>query len=309
MTNLPIYQSTNQPTIDVQVRLFASLRQAVGAGTLTRSLPVGATVADLVQALAVEHPQLPSAAGAIYAAVNRVYAGEDTVLQQGDEVGLFPPVSGGQAGPRLFEITEAPLSLDDVAGRVAGPSRGAVTVFAGLVRGETDLANPYAAAPPTGSGDEQGRLHTDYLEYEAYAEMAEAVLAQVGAEVQERWPQIEAVSIVHRIGRIEVGEPSVVIAVAAAHRKGTFDACSYAIERLKAIVPIWKKEVGRDGQWWVEGPREANPAVSVVPTAAEEGYRLYASESSEFAQASARAAAEAIVLHTVGENDDDSETW
>ena len=264
MTNLPIYQSTNQPTIDVQVRLFASLRQAVGAGTLTRSLPVGATVADLVQALAADYPALPTAAGAIYASVNRVYAGQDTLLQPGDEVGLFPPVSGGQEGRPLFEITEAPLSLDDVAGRVAGPSRGAVTVFAGLVRGETDLANPYAAAPPTGSGDAQGRLRTDYLEYEAYGEMAEMVMAQIGAEVQERWPQIEAVSIVHRIGRIEVGEPSVVIAVAAAHRKGTFDACSYAIERLKAIVPIWKKEVGRDGQWWVEGPREGNPAQSVV---------------------------------------------
>jgi molybdopterin synthase catalytic subunit len=245
--------------IDVQVRLFASLRQAVGAPRLARSLPAGATVGDLVLGLAAEYPRLPSAAGAIYASVNRVYAGQDMILQNGDEVGLFPPVSGGQAGRPLFEITEAPLSLDDVAGRVASPSRGAVTVFAGLVRGETDLASPYAAAPSAGSGDEQGRLRTEYLEYEAYAEMAEAIMAQIGAEVQERWPQIAAVSIVHRVGRIEVGEPSVVIAVAAAHRKGTFDACSYAIERLKAIVPIWKKEVGRDGQWWVEGPRAANP--------------------------------------------------
>jgi molybdopterin synthase catalytic subunit len=248
----------------VRVRLFASLRQAVGMGTLSYSLPDGATVADLVRDLAAEYPRLPTAAGAIYASVNRVYAGQDTILQPGDEVGLFPPVSGGQAGRPLFEITEAPLSLDDVAGRVAAPNRGAVTVFAGLVRGETDLANPYAAAPPTGIGDDQGRLHTDYLEYEAYEEMAAAMLGQIGAEIQQRWPQVETVSIVHRIGRIEVGEPSVVIAVAAAHRKGTFDACSYAIERLKAIAPIWKKEVGRDGQWWVEGPREANPAPSVV---------------------------------------------
>jgi molybdopterin synthase catalytic subunit/molybdopterin converting factor small subunit len=261
MTNLPaagahpLQQRTNLPTLEVQVRLFASLRQAVGEAKLTRSLPVGATVADLLQALVAEYPGLPSAAGAIYASVNRVYADQGTVLQSGDEVGLFPPVSGGQAGRPLFEITEAPLSLDDVAGRVAAPNRGAVAAFAGLVRGETDLSNPYAAAPPTVSGDGQGRLRTDYLEYEVYAEMAEAVLAQIGAEVQARWPQIEAVSIVHRVGRIEVGEPSVVIAVAAAHRKGVFDACSYAIERLKAIVPVWKKEVGQDGQWWVEGPR------------------------------------------------------
>lgn len=263
-TDPPIHGSTDLPTIDVQVRLFASLRQAVGEARLTRTMPAGATVADLVRVLAAEYPRLATAAGAIYASVNRAYADQDRVLQPGDEVGLFPPVSGGQGERPLFEVIEAPLSLDDVAGRVAGPGRGAVTVFAGLVRGETDLASPYAAAPPPVRGEMQDRWHTAYLEYEAYVEMAEATLAQIGAEVQARWPQIEAVSIVHRIGRIEVGEPSVVIAVAAAHRKGTFDACSYAIERLKAIVPIWKKEVGRDGQWWVEGPRAANPAQSVV---------------------------------------------
>jgi molybdopterin synthase catalytic subunit len=179
-------------------------------------------------------------------------------------VGLFPPVSGGQGEPPLFEITAAPLSLDDAAQRVAGPSRGAVAVFAGLVRGVTDLATPHAAALPAVTGDERGRLTTDYLEYEAYVEMAEQILAQIGAEIQAQWPQVEAVSIVHRIGRLEVGEPSVVIAVAAAHRQGIFDACSYAIERLKAIVPIWKKEVGRDGQWWVEGPREANPSPTII---------------------------------------------
>ena len=224
--------------IVVQVKLFASLRQAVGVGTMSRSLPVGATVADLVQQLVAEYPRLPAAAGAIYAAINRAYAGDGTVLRDGDEVAFFPPVSGGQdAAKKLFEITTAPLSLDEVASRVAGPTRGAITVFAGVVRGET------------------GELSTDYLEYEAYAEMAEPMLAQLGAEVQERWPQVEAVAIVHRIGRLEIGEPSVVIAVAAGHRQGVFDACSYAIERLKAVVPIWKKEVGSDGSWWVEGPR------------------------------------------------------
>lgn len=225
-------------TIQVKVRFFASLRQAVGQAALERRLPLGATVDELRQALTAEYPQLPASAGAIYAAVNRAYAGDGAVLRDGDEVAFFPPVSGGQkAAKRLFEITTAPLSLDEVASRVAGPARGAITVFAGVVRGET------------------GELSTDYLEYEAYAEMAEPMLAQLGAEVQERWPQIEAVAIVHRIGRLEIGEPSVVIAVAAGHRQGVFDACSYAIERLKAVVPIWKKEVGSDGSWWVEGPR------------------------------------------------------
>lgn len=234
--------------VHVRVRFFASLRQAAGVAEVDRQLPAGSTVASLLAGLSASYPGLPTASGAIYAAVNRAYAGADMVLADGDEVALFPPVSGGQQdGPRLFEITTAPLSLDEVAARVAGPDRGAITVFAGVVRGET------------------GDLRTDHLEYEAYAEMAEPMLADIGAEVQQRWPQVQAISIVHRVGRLEVGEPSVVIAVAAAHRGGTFDACSYAIERLKAIVPIWKKEVGSDGQWWVEGPRGSNP---IPPTAA-----------------------------------------
>jgi molybdopterin synthase catalytic subunit len=230
-------------TIRVQVKFFASLRQAVGQAIIERSVPRGATVASLRGALVVEYPKLPTAAGAIYAAINRSYAGDAVELRDGDEVAFFPPVSGGQdGGKKLFEITGMPLSLDEVAGRVAGPTRGAITVFAGVVRGET------------------GALSTDYLEYEAYAEMAEPMLAQLGAEVQARWPQVEAVSIVHRVGRLEIGEPSVVIAVAAGHRQGVFDACSYAIERLKAVVPIWKKEVGSDGTWWVEGPQPPTSA-------------------------------------------------
>lgn len=244
--------------LTLRIRLFASLRQAVGHAGLTRTLPNGATVADLVQQLVAEFPQLPQAAGALYTAVNRVYADPTTPLHDGDEVALFPPVSGGDSAPALFEITTAPLSLDDAAQRVAGVSRGAVAAFSGLVRGETDRNSPYAAVPATPHGDPARYLHTDYLEYEAYIEMAEAVLAQIGMEVQARWPQIEAVSIVHRIGRVEVGEPSVVIAVAAAHRRGVFEACSYAIERLKAIAPIWKKEVSADGEWWVEGPYHAD---------------------------------------------------
>ena len=152
---------------------------------------------------------------------------------------LIPPVSGG-AGPaptvRLFEVTERPCRWTRWPDGVRAPDRGGVTLFAGTVRGIT------------------GRLATDYLEYEAYPEMAEAILAQIGAEVQARWPDISAVSIVHRVGRLEVGETAVVIAVAAAHRQDTFAACQYAIDRVKQIAPIWKREVGADGAIWVEGP-------------------------------------------------------
>jgi molybdopterin synthase catalytic subunit len=144
---------------------------------------------------------------------------------------------------RQFELTDQALSLDDVALRVQRPDCGAITTFAGVVRGETSTST--------------GLRGTDFLNYEAYTEMAERMLAQIGDEIQRRWPKVMAVSILHRTGRIEVGEPSVVIAVATPHRDdGCFEACRYAIERLKAIVPIWKEENWSDGQVWVEGPRQ-----------------------------------------------------
>ncbi|RIK37871.1 MAG: molybdenum cofactor biosynthesis protein MoaE [Chloroflexi bacterium] len=150
---------------------------------------------------------------------------------------------------KLFEITQAPLSLDDVAARVSRPDCGAIVTFAGIVRGETMTGN--------------GMRGTDFLNYEAYTEMAERMMAQIGDEIQARWPKIQGVSILHRVGRIEIGEPSVVIAVASPHRgDGAFEACRFAIERLKAIVPIWKEENWSDGQVWVEGPRQPELALA-----------------------------------------------
>ncbi len=227
--------------MNVRVRLFASLREAAGKDRIDLALPDGATVKDLVAHLQDAEPTLNGVAGAIYAAVNNRYVSPDTALQDGDEVALFPPVSGGQE-KKMFEVTRAPLSIDEVAARVNRPNCGAIVTFAGVVRGIT--------------GDEE----TDHLEYEAYVEMAEAMLAQIGDEIKTRWPRVEAVAIVHRVGRLEVGEPSVVIAVSSPHRgDGVFEACRYAIERLKAIVPIWKKEVLTTGAHWVEGPRHPEP--------------------------------------------------
>lgn len=157
---------------------------------------------------------------------------------------------------KRFEITDEPLSLDDVAARVSRPDCGAIATFGGMVRGET--------------ATEEGDRGTDFLEYEAYAEMAEPMLATIGDEIQAKWPQVKAVSILHRMGRCEVGEPSVVIAVATPHRgDGCFEACRYAIERLKAVVPIWKQENWSDGQVWVEGPRQPELDLSSADEAAD----------------------------------------
>jgi molybdopterin synthase catalytic subunit len=220
--------------ITVRVRAFASLREAVGAGELQITAPAGTDVAGLLAQLAADHPDAGLADKRFAVALNRAYCALDAPLHNGDEVALIPPVSGGAA--KLFEITERPISLDAVASRVVASDRGGVTVFAGTVRGITD------------------DTATDYLEYEAYAEMAEPALAAIAAEAQARWPEIAAVSVVHRVGRLEVGEVAVVVAVAASHRRDTFDACRYIIDRIKQNAPIWKKEVGQDGAVWVEGP-------------------------------------------------------
>jgi molybdopterin synthase catalytic subunit/molybdopterin converting factor small subunit len=210
-----------------------------------------ATVADLIAHLTETEPQLPLQGRTLYAAVNMEYAQLDRVLREGDEVAFFPPVSGGvengasnmTANKKWYEITEHPLSVDEVAARVSRPDCGAIVTFAGIVRGETAV---------------QDRTRTtDFLNYEAYTEMAERKLAQIGDEIQARWPKVKAVSIIHRTGRLAIGEASVVIAVATPHRgDGCFEACQYAIERLKAVVPIWKEENWSDGQVWVEGPRQ-----------------------------------------------------
>jgi molybdopterin synthase catalytic subunit len=133
---------------------------------------------------------------------------------------------------KLFEVTTCELSVDEVVGRLADPANGAVIAFVGVVRNETEGRNVL------------------YLEYEAYPEMAEPTLQQIGDEIRQRWKSVRGVTIAHRVGRLGIGETSVVIAISAGHRPEIFDAVRYAIDRLKEIVPIWKKEVWTDGSEW-----------------------------------------------------------
>jgi len=135
------------------------------------------------------------------------------------------------AKPR-FLVTQAPLTVDEVVSQLVAPAVGAVVTFVGVVRGESD-----------------GR-DVQYLEYEAYPEMAEAVMRQIGDEVIARWPDVLEVAIVHRVGRLEIGETAVVIALSAGHRPSVFAALHYTIDRVKEIVPIWKKEVWAEGSEW-----------------------------------------------------------
>lgn len=138
---------------------------------------------------------------------------------------------------QFFEITTAPISVDEISRRVSSPAAGAIVSFAGIVR------------------DTNAGRRVRYLEYEAYPEMAEPMLAQIAEEIKARWP-VEKVAIVHRVGRQEIGETSVVVVIASAHRQGAFEAGRYAIDRLKEIVPIWKKEFFEGGEVWIAGPEK-----------------------------------------------------
>lgn len=217
--------------MEVTVRCFAGAREAVGQASLQVEIPEGATAGDVLAHLAAAHPRLQPIARHLLVSVNREYADRSAPLKAGDEVALIPPVSGGAEGP-LFEITGAPLSVEAVAARVARRSSGAIATFTGVVREHS-----------------RGR-QVDHLEYEAYPEMALAKMQEIAAEIRGKW-EVDEVAMSHRVGRLEVGEASVVIAVAAPHRQQALEACAYAIERLKVTVPIWKKEVWTDGSEWV----------------------------------------------------------
>jgi len=204
----------------VRVRLFAGLRER--AGWSERELDGADRIADIWPALDLgEEPE-----GLLYA-LNKEYADRDQLLTDGDEVALIPPVSGG-----TFRLTGEPLSLDAVVDEVRSDQAGAVATFIGTTRLQS-----------------RGRtvLH---LDYEAYEEMAEQVMAQIAAELKGRYDLCE-IAIHHRTGRVEIGEASVVIAVSARHRQDALAACKDAIDTLKEQVPLWKKEFYEGGEDWI----------------------------------------------------------
>jgi molybdopterin synthase catalytic subunit/molybdopterin converting factor small subunit len=206
--------------VRVTVKLFAGLRER--AGWKERELDGVDRVADVWPALALgDEPE-----GLLYA-VNRQYAGGDRALEDGDEVALIPPVSGG-----AFRLQTDPISLDSAVAEVRTDEAGAIATFIGTTRVQS-----------------RGRtvLH---LDYEAYEEMAEQVMAEIAAELKSRYDVCE-IAIHHRTGRVEVGEASVVIAVSATHRQDALAACKDAIDTLKERVPLWKKEFYEGGEEWI----------------------------------------------------------
>jgi len=204
------------------VKLFAALREQRGARQVELELADGARVEDVWPALG-----LGDEPGGLVYALNRAYADRGARLSEGDEVALIPPVSGG-----AYLLSEEPLSLERCAAEVASDDAGAIATFVGTTRSRS-----------------RGR-DVVRLEYEAYEGMAEAEMARLAAGLKERHDLIE-VAIHHRVGRVEIGETSVVIAVSAAHRAAALAACAEAIDTLKQTVPLWKKELYVGGEEWV----------------------------------------------------------
>ncbi|WP_435164993.1 molybdenum cofactor biosynthesis protein [Paenibacillus glycanilyticus] len=241
-----------------KIQLFAGLSDRFGSPVIQIETDTPSmTVEALKQELAGSFPEQAELVRISFVACNQTYASDDTVIQASDELAVLPPVSGGEpeqneadgsecsSADGRYMITKQPLTSDEVLAKVIVPEHGAAIAFVGTTREWTN------------------GQRTVRLEYEAYAPMAVRTMEQVGAELNERWPgTLTAIS--HRIGVVDLAETSVVIAVSSPHRDACYEASRYAIERLKQIVPIWKKEIWEDGSEW-KGHQQGSPWNPIEP--------------------------------------------
>jgi molybdopterin synthase catalytic subunit len=227
----------------IRVLLFGQLKDIVGQPEESLELQPGSRISDLMARYGERFPRFKPMASSIACSVNREYASVSIILKEGDEVGLLPPVSGGspaqtpaQEGLRSAHcaIVREPISSQEIADRLKAPEDGATAIFEGIVRNNT-----------------RGR-RTLYLDYEAYEPMALNEMERLAQSALEQF-KIRDVRLVHRLGRLEIGETSVLVVVASGHRGAAFDACRWLIDTLKKTVPIWKKEYFEDGAVWADG--------------------------------------------------------
>jgi molybdopterin converting factor subunit 1 len=224
----------------VRVLFFGRLKDIVGKSEEEAELSEGARVEDLFARYGRSFPELAQFRSSVVASVNQEFAEWRATLTTGDEVAFLPPVSGGAipAGAKVEEnllaLVRKPIETPEIVAQLKAPNDGAVVVFEGIVRNFS------------------GNRSTLYLEYEAYEAMALAKMHEIGVQMREKFP-IRRFAMIHRLGRLEIGETSVLIAVCSAHRAAAFEACRFGIDTLKRTVPIWKKEFFRDGAVWAEG--------------------------------------------------------
>lgn len=223
----------------IQVLFFAHLRELSGQQKIALEISANTDISAFKKILVEKFPRLEPAMDTIIIAVNQQFAGDDVIIPDDAEVAIFPPVSGGAEQLDICRIVEEPIHCDVFFDLITRSNTGGICSFTGKVRALTE--------------SELNR-QTVKLTYEAYGSMAEGKMKQICMEIRERWPKVDGIVMVQRIGTILPGETSVLILCSAAHRDmGIFEAIKYAIDRLKEIVPIWKKEVGLHGEEWIEG--------------------------------------------------------
>jgi molybdopterin synthase catalytic subunit len=221
--------------VRVKVLFFGQLKDIAGRSQDSLELAEGATLKDIFEHYAAQYPRMQEIRGSVVIACNQNFAEASTTVLDGDEVAFLPPVSGGSGGPtHFFALTREPIDVAAVRNRVITPEDGAVIAFEGVVRNNT-----------------KGRA-TKFLDYECYEPMAIRMMTEIGQDIAAR-NSITRIAMVHRLGRMEISEISVLIVVSAPHRKAAFEAALEGINRLKKLVPIWKKEHFADGEVWVEG--------------------------------------------------------
>jgi molybdopterin synthase catalytic subunit len=253
--------SSTAVAIAVRVRLFAIQRELAGTREVRLVLAEGADVETAWLALVERFPVLAPGRASLRFARNGDYADASTPLQNGDEVAMIPPVSGGAEAAtsrRIIELREAPLGaalLDELAARLASPENGAFVGFLGMTRSTPGTPAPGQEA----EADRHAGRSVDSLEYEAHESMARKVLEEIADEIAERFG-VTALAIVHRTGEVPLGEASVAIGAAAPHRDAAFAAARYAIDETKARAPIWKAERFADGHVWIGQPARTGPA-------------------------------------------------
>lgn len=217
----------------IRVLFFGLAHDVTGFEQEETEAREGENLASLCRQYQTRFPRLAEISGSLLIAVNQDLSEPSRTLRDGDEVAFLPPVSGG-SDEDFYRITSEPVATQELARRLKAPEDGALVVFEGVVRNHS-----------------QGR-RTLYLEYEAYPAMAVRKMREVGESARRKFP-IDRIAMVHRVGRVEIGDTSVAILVTSAHRRAAFEACHYAIDELKRTVPIWKKEYFEDGVAWAEG--------------------------------------------------------
>jgi MoaE-MoaD fusion protein len=228
-------------SVQIQLKFFATASDLFGRKSAEVTLPAGFSIGDLAAWLCQNYAVQADRLNGMIFARNHDFVDASEMIQTGDEIGIFPPVSGGSEDlpPTITRITDKTISVDACSAQIVAPHTGAAVVFTGFVRGVT----PGTEHPAT-----------DRLEYEAYEPMAIKKMQVICSEIRQKWPAVYGIYMVQRVGDLLPMDIAVAIGVSCGHRgEGAFEAARYGIDRLKEIVPVWKKEVGPDGEEWVEG--------------------------------------------------------